>query len=164
MSDRTFHVNLSVGGVNQLIRQLERYQQRLDERTGRIVDELVAGGAEMARFAFHSTARVETISENGTGIIEAVGENVIIMEFGAGLSTMESHPMAPRAPVPIRIGSYSRMNHGQFWDMYQNDPESAYWVFGGRHYQRVEPRHGLLDARDYIVTNLMTRARSVFND
>jgi len=162
LSDRTFHVNLSVSGVNQLIRELERYQRQLDERTERMLSDLVSGGAEMARYAFGSTATVRSHAENGTGTIEATGENVTIMEFGAGLATMENHPMAHNAPVPIRIGSYSRLNHGLFWDLYQDDPDTAFWIFGGRTYNRVEPRHGLLDARDYIMNNAMTIARRAF--
>ena len=72
---KNIEVNLSVAGVNKAIRELERYQNRLETKTADLVDELVDGGAEMAKYAFGTMATVDKVSEGGTGIIEAVGEN-----------------------------------------------------------------------------------------
>ena len=162
---KTIHVRLSVGGINNAIRSLERYQQRLEEKTAELVDELVSGGAEMARYAFGSTATVDQISEEGTGIIEAVGEHVIIMEFGAGMATMEDHPLVENAPVDVYRWSYSeQVGSGEGFYTASMNGGQGYWHFGGLLYDRIIPRHGILDARDYIVTNLEAKARSVFND
>lgn len=160
---KTIHVDLSVGGINKAIRELERYQQELERKTAQLVDELVDGGAEMAKFAFGSTATVDKVSEEGTGIIEAVGENVYIMEFGAGMATMEDHPLKQNAPVNVYRWSYSKeVGSGEGYYTAMMNSGNGYWHFGGQVYSAIPPRHGMLDARDYIINNLEAKARSVF--
>lgn len=153
---RTVNIKLSVGGISQAIRDLERFQHSIDRKSAKLVDELVNGGYEMARFAFGSTASVEKVSEEGFGMIEAVGEAVIIMEFGAGVATMESHPLAENSPHLVKEWEYSRTEGSGEGYL------TGRWHFGGIPYDRIEPRHGILDARDYIVNNLEAKARSVF--
>lgn len=152
-------VKLSTGGINRAIRELEKYQARVDEKTAKLIDELVDGGAEMARYAYGNSATVDHVSEEGFGIIEASGRSVMFMEFGAGLATMTDHPMAGNAPVPIREWEYSRTEgsgEGYLTGRWHFPPGSDI------EYDRIEPRHGLLDARDFIVENLETKARGVF--
>lgn len=154
--NKTIQIDLSIGGINKAIRELGKYQDRIEQKTAQLVDELVDGGAEMAKFAFGSTATVDKISENGVGIIEAVGENLTIMEFGAGVATMEESPLAKNAPHPVKQWEYSRtVGSGEGF-------LTGRWHFGGIPYDRVEPRHGMLDAMDYIINNLEDKARSVF--
>lgn len=164
MSDKVIRVTLSEGGINRAIQQLERYQKSLETRTAKLVDELVDGGAEMARYAFGGWGNVDKISEDGTGLIEVSGENVIIAEFGAGMATMEDHPLAENAPVPIERGSYSELvGSGEFAETYEaSGGEDGWWHFGGKEYHQVVPRHGMLDARDYVIDNLESKARKVF--
>lgn len=155
--NKTIHVTLSQGGINKAIRELEAYQRRIERNTARLVDELVDGGAEMAEYAFGGSAVVDKISENGTGIIEAVGKAVPFMEFGAGLATMESHRLARNAPFRVQEWSYSEeVGSGEGF-------ETGRWHFGGKVYTEVIPRHGLLDARDFIEQNLEEKARKVFS-
>ena len=153
---RQIRIELSVGGISQAIRKLESYQHSIERKSAKLVDELVNGGAEMARYAFGSTAEVDKISEDGYGIIEAVSPNVVIMEFGAGVATMEEHPLAENSPHLVKEWEYSRTEGSGEGYL------TGRWHFGGIPYDRVEPRHGILDARDYIVNNLETKARSVF--
>lgn len=153
---RTVNIKLSVGGISQAIRDLESFQRSIDRKSAKLVDELVNGGYEMARFAFGGTASVEKVSEEGFGMIEAVGEAVTIMEFGAGVATMESHPLAENSPHLVKEWEYSRTEGSGEGYL------TGRWHFGGIPYDRIEPRHGILDARDYIVNNLETKARSVF--
>ena len=156
MSTKTIHVDLSVNGVERAIRQLEQYQMRIEQKTAELVDRLVKLGEAEAKASFRSTATVDSVSEDGTGIIEAVGENVIIMEFGAGMATMEDHPLAGSAPVDEYRWSYSeQVGSGE-------GLLTGRWHFGGIPYDRVEPRHGMLDARDVIVDNVEFEARKVF--
>ena len=153
---KTIRIELSVGGISQAIRKLESYQHSIERKAAKLIDELVNGGYEMARYAFGSTAEVDKISEDGFGIIEAVGENVVIMEFGAGVATMEDHPLAENSPHPVKEWEYSKtVGSGEGF-------LTGRWHFGGIPYDRVEPRHGILDARDYIVHNVEAKARSVF--
>lgn len=167
--NKTIRINLSVGSVNNAIRSLEAYNRRIERKRDELVEELVNGGAEMAEFAFGSTAVINKTAEGGHGMVEAVGKNVIIMEFGAGLSTMEEHPLKDNAPVNVYRWSYSReVGAGEGFitagaGLYApGEDEPGFWHFGGRIMSRVEPRHGMLDARDFIVENLEAKARSVF--
>ena len=153
---RTINIKLSEGGISQAIRDLQRFQHSIDRKSAKLVDELVNGGYEMARFAFGNTASVDKVSEEGFGMIEAVGEAVTIMEFGAGVATMESHPLAENSPHLVKEWEYSRTEGSGEGYL------TGRWHFGGIPFDRIEPRHGILDARDYIVNNLETKARSVF--
>lgn len=158
-------IDLTVSSINKAIQRLERYQKSLDRKTERLVTELATGGAEMARFAFGSTAYVDSISEGGTAIIEAVGEHVIIMEFGAGMATMENHPLAENAPVDVYRWSYSeQVGSGEGYMTALENGGQGYWHFGGAVFSAVEPRHGMLDARDFVVQNLETKARKLWHD
>lgn len=166
----TITIDLSVQGIDRAIRKLEHYRDRVEERTCQLVAELTNGGAEMARYAFGSTATVESTTENYHGIIDATGEAVNIMEFGAGLATMEGHPLAPNAAVPVRKWSYSELvGSGEGYanavagNVAPGATEPGYWHFGGAVYTEVIPRHGMLDARDYIVSNAEAKARTVFS-
>ena len=160
---KTIHVDLSIGSINKAIKSLEAYQSRIERKTAQLVSELTEGGAEMARFAFGTTANVDTISEDGLGIIEAVGENVIIMEFGAGMATMENHPLKDEAPVDVYRWSYSeQVGSGEGYYTAMMNGGYGVWHFGGKPYSAIEPRHGMLDARDFVVNNLEAKARSVF--
>lgn len=110
----------------------------------------------MARFAFGSTAIVEGTTAGTTGKISATGDAIFIMEFGAGVATMTAHPLAPNSPVPIYKWSYSELvGSGEGF-------RTGKWHFGRRVYYEVIPRHGMLDARDFVVENVVDKARKVF--
>lgn len=160
--NKTIHIDLTVGSINQAVRQLEAYEKSVSRRTETLVNELVDGGAELAQWAFRGWGLVDKISEGGTGIIEATGENLIIAEFGAGMATMEGHPLKNNAPVDVYRGSYSeQVGSGEFYLSYQ-ETGHGFWHFGGSLYSAVEPKHGMLDARDYVVNNVESKARKVF--
>lgn len=162
--DTVIRINLSPASIESAIRKLELYQRRVERRTEELVDVLVDGGAEMARYAFGGTATVLKMSEAGEGIIDASGEHVIIMEFGAGMATMENHPLVHNAPVDVYRWSYSEQvgsGEGYITSLLNNG--QGYWHFGGNVYTAVQPRHGMLDARDFIINNLENKARVVFS-
>jgi len=168
MANKTIRMRLDVRSIENAIRALEAYRDGVEERTHQLVDRLTENGAEEARAAFGNMASVDSVSSGNTGLIEASGPAVIIAEFGAGLSTMENHPMAENAPVPIERWSYSRAYGGEAWQYAEagsvapGEIEPGWWYFGGKQMARVEPRHGIMDARDYIENNLVDEARSVF--
>lgn len=162
-------LKLSRGNVTRLIRRLEAYRRHIEPNTERLVSELVNGGAEMARFAFGSTANVEGITSGTTGEIRATGDAIYIMEFGAGIATMTAHPLAPNSPVPIYRWSYSEtVGSGEGYNTAKagltapGASAPGFWHFGRRMYYQVIPRHGMLDARDFVVENVVDKARKVF--
>lgn len=148
----TININLSTESIAAAIRQLQTVKENLQWGLSEAVDILLKEGAQEAQAAYGGMASVtETKDSETSGRITATGDAVIIAEFGAGYATMEDHPFAGKAPVPIEVGSYSRENDGLFyWSDYAN-PGEGYWYFGGQPYNRVEPRHGLLNANYHIV-------------
>lgn len=148
----TININLSTESIAAAIRQLQTVKENLQWGLSEAVDILLKEGAQEAQAAYGGMASVtETKDSETSGRITATGDAVIIAEFGAGYATMEDHPFAGKAPVPIEVGSYSRENDGLFyWSDYAN-PGEGYWYFGGQPYNKVEPRHGLLNAHYYIV-------------
>lgn len=158
----TINVSLSTESIENAIRSLRTVQENIRWGLSETVDILLKDGEQIAQAADGSMATVKGYKDDETsGRIIATGEAPIIAEFGAGYATMESHPFAGEAPVPIEVGSFSKENDGLFyWSDYAN-PGEGYWYFGGQEYDRVEPRHGLLDAHDHIVNHAAEIAREV---
>ena len=158
----TINISLSTESIAAAIRQLRTVEENIRWGLSETIDILVKEGAQIAQAADGKMATVIGQKDDElSGRIIATGEAPIIAEFGAGYATMEDHPMAGKAPVPIEVGSYSRENDGLFyWSDYVN-PGEGYWYFGGQEYDRVEPRHGLLDAHDHIVSHAAEIAREV---
>lgn len=150
---KEIRIPLTAAGIRKAIEELNRIRDNLDAEVGQIVERLAVEGAAEAQNAYGRMASAEGSREGNTGKITASGKSVIIAEFGAGFATMEDHPMAGEAPVTIAKGEYSRVNEGQFWRMLQAGTPDPHWVFGGRPYNRVDARHGLLNAHEYIVNN-----------
>ena len=148
----TINISLSTESIAAAIRQLQTVKENLQWGLSEAVDILLKEGAQEAQISYGGMASVTESKDSETsGRITATGDAVIIAEFGAGYATMEDHPFAGKAPVPIEVGSYSRENDGLFyWSDYAN-PGEGYWYFGGQEYDRVEPRHGLLNAHYHIV-------------
>ena len=84
----------------------------------------------------------------------AAGQAPVIAEFGAGDATIpvlfENY-----AGVDVYPGSYSeQVGSGEY-------AETGVWHFGGKVYRQVEPRGGMLMAREYIRDNSTEIAREV---
>lgn len=144
-------ITLSTESIHDAIVRLRQAEENLRWGVDNTVDTLVADGAHIAQDAYGNMAAATAVMEDeGQGKIVVTGDAAVIAEFGAGYATMEDHPLARRAPVDVRVGSYSEQNDGMFYWSDLANPGEGYWFFGGREYDRVEPRHGLLDAREYI--------------
>lgn len=150
----TLSLNLSTASINKAIRQLTKASDDLNYAVNDLVESLAYDGAEVAQSAYGNMAAATAQSESMTQakIVASGGDQAIIAEFGAGYATMEYHPFAKNAPVPIEPTSYSRDQYpyGLFYISDSVNPGEGYWFFGGKEYDRVQPRHGLLNAYDYI--------------
>ena len=145
---------LSTESIHEAIVRLRQAEENLRWGVDQTVDTLVTDGAYMAQDAYGNMAAATAIMEDeGQGKIVVSGDAAVIAEFGAGYATMEDHPLAKNAPVDVRVGSYSEQNDGMFYWSDLANPGEGYWFFGGQEYDRVEPRHGLLDAREYIMSH-----------
>lgn len=161
-------VKLSETGINNLISRLQTIKENLQYGIEQTVEILAKEGADEANRAYGGIAYAsESKEDSNTAVITVTGKNPIIAEFGAGYATMEYHPFAKNAPVPIEVASYSKMNFDQspygglFWITNDLYPNEGYWYFGGETYDRVEARHGLLNANDYIVAKSTEIAKEV---
>lgn len=157
-------IDLSPEGIEKAIAKLTDIKDNLDIGLNDLVEVLAHDGAEVANEAYGSMAKAAFVPESMTSAkIMAVGDQAIIAEFGAGYATMEDHPFATKAPVPIEPTSYSRAQfpYGLFYITDDLMPGEGYWFFGGKEYSRVEPRHGLLNAYDYILENSTRIAKEV---
>lgn len=148
------NMSLSTESIHEAIARLRQAEENLRWGVDQTVDTLVTDGAYMAQDAYGNMAAATAIMEDeGQGKIVVTGEAAVIAEFGAGYATMEDHPLAKNAPVDVRVGSYSEQNDGMFYWSDLANPGEGYWFFGGQEYDRVEPRHGLLNAREYIMSH-----------
>ena len=164
----TINISLSEESIGAAIARLEEVKENLTFGVNDLVEVLAHDGAEVANEAYGSMAAAAgvPVSMDSAQIVVVGGDKAIIAEFGAGYATMEYHPFAKKAPVPIEVGSYSRehqeeLHGGMFYISDQVNPGEGYWFFGGREYDRVQPRHGLLNASDYIRENAARIASEV---
>ncbi len=128
----------SVADVQSLISRLNTILDDLSP--DKITERLAEEGASAAEQAYGFPVSTVQTSDSSASVI-ASHEGLSFLEFGAGLTTNEAHPYASEVPFPVYQGSYSDQNHG----MYQQTGYQ-YWVFGGRVFDRVVPRGGMLAA------------------
>ena len=148
-------IELSTESIDNAIARLKVRKMHLEEDVEQLVEILTNDGAEVAQAAYGDFP-VEAVPEvKGThGEITVVGDMPLIAEFGAGQATMpvlfENEPN-----TPVYEGSYSQLEGTQEYYQYGS------WHFGGEYYTEVPARHGLLDAKQYIIENSTETALEV---
>lgn len=154
------NVSLSTKSIEDAIRKLQTAKDNLEYGLEQTLEILAKDGAIEANSAYGGMAKASDEKDSRFSTrINVTGDAVYIAEFGAGYATMEYHPFAKNAGVPIEVASFSRENYnrsrygGLFYITNDLYPGEGYWIFGGQYYDRVQARHGLLNANDYIVEN-----------
>lgn len=169
------NIDLSPEGIEKAIAKLTDIKDNLDIGLNDLVEVLAHDGAEVANEAYDGMASAAFLPDTMTQakIVVPGGDKAIIAEFGAGYATMEYHPFAANAPVPIKVGSYSEAHDGMFALSDRLYPGEGFWIFGWTKeggklavgkpifYDRIQPRHGLLNAHDYILENSTRIAKEV---
>ena len=150
---KTIKMSLSVASIERAIRQLERIQDNLQQGLEDTVDTLVEEGAEIAQTAYGNMAQVGGFANGTEGRIVSAGEDNLIAEFGAGDGTIPVK-FANKPKTPVYPGSYSEQHARQYarW---------GFWYFGGEVYSDIPARHGLLDAKRYVIEHSSEIAREV---
>lgn len=160
-------MNLSTEEIEKAIRKLTEEKDEIDDKVNRVVQILTTEGAEKAQIAFGSMAKVSEQRPNANrGVIQASARAAGVAEFGAGYAVMEHHPLAENAPYPVEVASYSKAQYPYGLFYITNDLlgwGEGYWFFGGKEYNRVQPKHGLLNAYDHIMAKSTEIAKGVFN-
>lgn len=121
-------VPLSPSGIDKLLREVGVYKVWLEQRTGVFLDRLAAEGVEIAsaKFAkavYDGTNDVSVSLEprnSTTRAVVAVGDSVLFIEFGTGVTYPDDHPEA--GELNMKRGEYGS-GHGKrsSWGYY-GDP------------------------------------------
>ena len=159
----TIDISLDSVSLDAAIRKLEAIKGNLMYGIGEFVDIMCIDGAAVANSAYEGEALAvasrDSEDENKvTGHIGVTSDNddaAIIAEFGAGDATMESQFENP-PPVIVEPGSFSRSEKGT-----GEYAKYGSWHYKGDKYTEVQPKHGLLNAREYIKENAANTAREV---
>ena len=148
----TINVSLSTVSINQAIKRLTEIAENLEIGLEETIDILASEGGEVAQSAYGGMATAYGYGQGTNGVIVSTGEGNVIAEFGAGQATMPV--MFENSPAtPVYEGSYSELEgSGEYYRF-------GSWHFGGRYYTEIPARHGLLDAKNYVIENSTEIAR-----
>ena len=155
-------VKLSDQSIRDAIRALRNVQDHLRWGVQDAIEILAKNGAIIANQAYGSMAgAVDYSPEEGVAIIATNGEANLIAEFGAGDDTDPATGFENKPDTPVYPGSYSELEgSGEY-------ARTGQWHFGGKVYYgepdnlRVKPRHGLLNAKAYIIASAEEIAKGV---
>lgn len=148
----TIKVSLSTISINEAIKRLNEIAMNLDIGLEETIDILATEGGEVAQAAYGGMATAYGYGQGKDGVIVSTGDGNVIAEFGAGQATMPV--MFENSPAtPVYEGSYSELEgSGEYYRF-------GSWHFGGRYYTEIPARHGLLDAKNYVIENSTEVAR-----
>ena len=139
------NISLSTEGIAAAIHKLRNVKENLRWGLDETIDTLVKEGTLIAQAADGSMAAVTGYRpDETTGMIIVTGDAAAIAEFGAGDATEVPTGFENIPDTPVYPGSYSE-EHAQMYS------ELGWWRFGGRIYRQVEPRHGLMQAKVYVL-------------
>ena len=137
-------VKLSTESIRKAIRMLEKAKDNLEYGLEQTLDILAKNGTMIAQNAYGSMASVDYDSDQTMAIIATSGKANVIAEFGAGDATEIPTGFENMPDTSVYPGSYSE-EHAQMYTRF------GWWKFGGEVYTQVEPRHGLMQAKVYIL-------------
>ena len=138
------NISLSTESIAQAIRRLADVHDNLEDGVEQTVTVLTNEGAEVAQAAYGEMAIATGLPEGKSGTIMSYGDANIIAEFGAGQAVIPV--MFENSPAtPVYEGSYSELEGSQEYYRYGS------WHFGGQYFTEVPARHGLFDAKQYII-------------
>ena len=148
-------ISLSTESIDAAIRKLTDIHDNLETDVEQLVSILTNEGAMVAQSAYGEWPVIATpISDGTTGEIIVAGDMPLIAEFGAGQATM---PVMFENNIPeVYEGSYSESPEGS-----GEYAKYGSWHFGGEYFTEVPAKHGLLDAKQYIVENATDIAKEV---
>lgn len=156
---KTIQIRLTPESIQKAINELQAERNRIPVKLREIGNRLAQEGAAVARSIYGSSVSV-SVEETSSGFkIVASGRPVAFFEFGAGIYTDPTHPLAGEAAkegLYVYDGSYSEEHARQY-------VEWNYWYFGGMKIEGVQPRYALWSADQQMAANLAKVAREVFS-
>ena len=151
-------VSLSNESISKAIAQLLSYKEELEHNMEQLVEILTNEGAEIAQSSYGEWGVQATpLMDGSRGTIMVSGDMPLIAEFGAGDTVLNPSTLFENAPeTSVYPGSYSIEEGTKEYATYGS------WHFGGEKYTQVEPRMGLFNAKNYIISNSTEIAKEVF--
>lgn len=144
----TISINLSTESIARAVVELAFALENLEFGVEDAVSIMTNEGAEIAQGAYGGMAGAFGVAEGMHGTIFSVGDGNVIAEFGAGQAVIPPGSMFENSPAtPVYEGSYSELEGSGEYAQFGS------WHFGGRYYTEVPARHGLFDAKEYIIEN-----------
>lgn len=136
---------------------LDKIVKEFDQKVDAFIKELGEIGKNAAQGAYGSSIAV-TVEPADNGVtINANGEAVVFMEFGAGSSTDATDRYSSEMPFPVYRGSYSDATQGEY-----QATNYKYWYFGGVKMTAIEPTNGMQKAYEAIMQDMAGVAKRVF--
>ena len=162
----TIQFGLSASEVADVITKLQQMKDNLEDSVCDFVDTLTINGAIIANAAYDGMANAVSVRDKEDhGLVEGhigvTGDSddvVYIAEFGAGDTVMSPNAFENLPPVDVYSGAYSEQVGTREY------ADTGRWQFppGSGHYMTfVPPRHGLLNAKEYLTQNADDIARQV---
>lgn len=153
-------IELSTKGINQGIKDLQRYKAWVLEKEAELRTRLAVLGLNVASIQFAEAPYVGKndvhvrIDDTGSvAVIYAEGKSVAFIEFGAGAKYGYGHPQA--AEFGVGPGTYP--DGKGHWD----DPKG--WWYGGQHTYGNTPAMAMYLAVQEMTAQLTEIARDVFS-
>lgn len=155
-------LDMSVRSVDKALKQIAQYKKDLADKCERFIEELAIVGQRVASGAFAKGATEDAddayvfIQKTQDGwVINAIGKDVVFIEFGAGALTDIMHPMADALGVKVYPGSWSEEDKQLF-------TQKGYWYYNGKLLDHITPRRGMLEAETAIRQEAENIARRIF--
>jgi hypothetical protein len=172
-----FTIGLDDTDIARVLAEVKQMKQNLEDSVGEFVDTMTTEGAITANAAYgnmvHAVAvrdkEDDGLVEGHIGVVGDDDDTVYIAEFGAGDATMTTYGFDNPPPVNIYPGAYSEQNGpGEYYrtmtENYMAGGEAkGVWHFGGQEYHEVQPRHGLLNAKQRLVSGGDSIAKAVIH-
>lgn len=157
-------VNISdPDSVKKAVSKITDYESKLESKISEVLSRLVKMGSQIVDYSFSTSIddydyEVSCIVNGNNAMIIAEGSDVMFLEFGAGVWTIDTTADNDSSGLPpIEEGSYSQTEGmGQF------RPNHRYWFYEGKRYIGIKGTHGFYFASDEIKEQAVNEAIKVF--
>lgn len=165
-------MEVRVSGVDKVVKQLERYKKRLQDKQKMLIQKLAELGVQVADSGFARVSvdgkkdiqpgQVLWGKDDNTAYVVVTGETVLIVEFGAGITMGYGHPLAQ--DMGYGPGSWSddpALNGKGLWD------RPGGWKYPGSKGKRSlgnAPARAMYDASQRMRSEVSKVAREVFGN
>lgn len=133
----------------------------MSDKANRIVSELAKRGAQIVEYSYSANVyedyEVSCVVNGNSAMIIAEGDDVVFLEFGAGVNTEDyTGEMETEGLPPIYPGSYSETEGLKMFSRY------GYWFHEGKKYTGLQPMRGFYFASKDIKEQAVDVAIRVF--